>query len=130
MIRIVKKHILLIVIIMVQGCFNKALVTSAQDYVISKGKSKDGSIIVAGKCYDFNSKSEIIPCLVNMNGIVLNSNMGEFKYNVWKGDYRVSAGFVGKEWTTSDLVLEKGDSVFVKFYLKDDERALREKLLK
>lgn len=93
-------------------------------FEMSRGKTKDGGCVIVGKCYDFESKEKLIPASLNVNGIVLNTDSGFFEYSVWEGNYNLKAGFIGKKWTLLKIKIEKGDSVFVKLYLKDDKSPL------
>jgi hypothetical protein len=88
---------------------------------VTRGKTKDGSCIIVGHCYDFNSKGNPLPGFFNINGVVLEANNGFFKYYVWPGEYNLRAGFIFKKWALRSVKIEKGDSVHVSFYLKDDD---------
>ncbi len=92
---------------------------------ITFAKTKDGSSVVTGQCYDFESKKQL-PASIRINGVVLKTDNGLFEYSVLTGSYKVEVGFIGKKWISSKLKLQKGDSVFIKFYLKDDDSPLFE----
>jgi hypothetical protein len=118
-----------IIISILIACSTKehATITNYQGQVeITFAKTKDGSSVVAGQCYDFESKKQLLPASIRINGVVLKTDNGFFQYSVLTGSYKIEAGFVGKKWVTSKLKLQKGDSVFIKFYLKDDDSPLYE----
>ena len=111
------------------GCANKKHSNISQEsFEVVLGKSKDGSTIIAGECLDRESKKQKIPAAININGVVLPpAENGYFKHYVWDGSYKVKAGFIGKKWEESKIKLEKGDSVFIRFYLRDDDTPLYQK---
>ena len=94
---------------------------------MTKGKTKDGNCIIVGQCYDFSVRTDVIPAYPNINGVVLDANNGYFQYHVWPGDYNIRVGFPGKKWALRSVKIEKGDSINVRFYLKDDDQPLYEK---
>lgn len=94
---------------------------------VTKEKTKNGYCVIVGHCYGFVSKEDIIPAGLNINGVVLETNNGFFEYNVWPGNHEIRVGFIGKKWISKSVKIEKGDSVNVKFYLKDDDTPLHEK---
>lgn len=94
---------------------------------ITRGKTKDGSSIIVGHCHDFGLKGDVIPAVLNINGVVLETNNGYFEYNVWPGNYDMRVGFIGKRWTSKSIKIDKGDSVNITFYLRDDDTPLYEK---
>jgi len=110
-------------------CSPKTTFTNEQDgsFEIYKHQSKDGSSIISGQCFDFESKVTIPPASISINGVVLESKEGIYSYNVLEGNYKVRAGFVGKKWLTVNLNINKGDSIHVKLFLIDDDSPLYEK---
>ena len=97
-----------------------------ETFTISKGATKDASSIIVGQCFDWESKSNLLPTVLNINGVVLLTKNGLFNYHVWPGNYDIRVGFIGKRWTSTIVKIEKGDSVNIKFYLKDDDTPLYE----
>ena len=94
---------------------------------VTRGKAKSGRAIIVGNCYDFSSTTDPIPAGIVINGVVLETSDVSFKCNVWPGEYEIRAGFPGKKWASRSVKIEKGDSINIKFYLKDDDTPLHEK---
>lgn len=118
-------HIILLIFV---ACSSKEHATKRNDCIeITFSKSMDGSSIITGQCYDFESKQQLLPASIRINGVVLQTHSGYFQHNVLTGNYKVEAGFIGKKWISTKLKLQQGDSVFIKFYLKDDDSPLYEK---
>ncbi len=117
-----------IILSILVACSTKEHATKTNDQgqiEIKFAKTKDGSSVVTGQCYDFESKKQL-PASIRINGVVLKTDNGLFEYSVLTGSYKVEVGFIGKKWISSKLKLQKGDSVFIKFYLKDDDSPLFE----
>jgi len=73
--------------------------------------------------FSFESKKQKLPAFYRINGILFQSSdfAEEFILPVMRGSYRIEVGYIGKEeLILKKLEVEKGDSVIVQFYLKDD----------
>jgi len=118
-----------IVLLLLIACSSKehAMRDSSKGRVeIASGKTKDGSSMIAGQCFDFEPKEQILPASLRINGVILKTDNGYFDYNVKAGLYKVEIGFVGKKWMVAKIRLHQGDSVFIKFFLQDDDSPLYE----
>lgn len=123
--QVAKSFLIFFVAIVVVNCSNKATKQARKEsFEISLSRTRDGSSIIVGQCFDFNSRSNLIPASLTINGVVLPTDNGSFKYNVWDGSYIVKVGFIGKEWTSKSVKIKKGDSLNIKFFLKDDTSPL------
>ena len=123
-----KSFLILFVAIIGVNCSNKTTKKERKEtFEISVSRTKDGSSIIVGQCFDFDSRSTLIPASLTINGVVLPTDNGSFKYNVWPGSYTVKVGFIGKEWTSKSIKIKKGDSLNIRFYLKDDSSPLYER---
>lgn len=92
--------------------------------------SKTGRASISGFISEFDSQTTKIPGFIRLNGVV-NLTNGDFTFLVMPGKYSIECGFVGKKpQKISRIKLAPGDSVFVKFYLTDDDTPLYEKPVK
>ncbi len=74
-----------------------ATITKDQGHIeLTFAKTKDGSSVVSGQCYDFESKKQLLPTSIRINGVVLQTDSGFFEYSVIAGSYKVEVGFIGK----------------------------------
>lgn len=94
-------------------------------YNIEKYTSKIGSHL---KFQSFHSDDRKVRCysIYRINGVIFsNHNLNDLSYDVIEGNYNISVGAVGKEWIDlKNIHVKKGDSLVIKFYLKDDTNSL------
>jgi len=121
----------LITLLLCTACASKGLLDKSSiggSYILEMHKSKDNKTIVAGQFFHLESKFEYIPAFMNINGVIHQTDSGRFSFQVLPGSYKIQGGFIGKKWVvTQDINLARGDSVFLKLYLIDDNRPLYEK---
>lgn len=126
--QVAKSFLIFFIAIILANCSKKATnqqKTESSETSISR--TRDGSSIIVGQCFDFNSRSSLIPASLNINGVALPTQNGLFQYHLWEGTYTVKVGFIGKEWASKSIKIKKGDSLNIKFFLKDDRSPLYER---
>lgn len=126
-----KKYYLLFMITCILSCASSRKqdlgieeigITTLQSY-------DDFSSYIQINTFSYESKEQELPAYYRINGILFqNLDFEEyFIVPVKKGFYQIEAGFIGKEEVAIDaLEVGRGDSVLVKFYLKDDTEPLHE----
>jgi hypothetical protein len=121
----------LITVLLCTACASKGLLDKSSiggNYILETQKLKDNKTIVAGQFFHLESKSEFVPAFMNINGVIHQTDSGRFNFKVLPGSYKIQGGYIGKKWVvTKEIKLERGDSVFLKLYLIDDNRPLYEK---
>jgi len=119
-----------IILSLCASCASKGLLDKSSNggnYVLETYKVKNKTI-VAGQFFHFESKSEVIPAFMNINGVIHLTDSGRFSFNVLPGTYKIQGGFISKKWiVTENINVGRGDSVFLKLYLIDDDSPLYEK---
>lgn len=126
-----KKYYLLFMITCILSCASSRKKDSGIEEIgITKLQSYDGfSSYIQINTFSYESKEQELPAYYRINGILFqNLDFEEyFIVLVKKGFYQIEAGFIGKEEVALNaLEVGKGDSVLVKFYLKDDPEPLHE----
>ena len=120
-----------IILLLCASCASKGLLDKSSiggNYVLETYKLKNNKTIVAGQFFHLESKSEAIPAFMNINGVIHLTDSGRFNFNVLPGAYKIQGGFISKKWVvTENINVGRGDSVFLKLYLIDDDRPLYEK---
>ncbi len=120
-----------IILLICASCVRRGLLDKASiggNYVLETYKAKSGNTIVAGEFFNHESKLEGIPAFMNINGVIQLTDSGRFNFNVLPGVYKIQGGFISKKWIVAkNINVERGDSVFLKLYLIDDDRPLYEK---
>ncbi len=113
------------------SCLSKNLLDKSSiggNYKIEKHKLKDNRSIIAGQFFHLESESKSFFAYMNVNGIIHYTDSGRFSFMVLPGSYKIQGSYVGKKWVvTKRINLERGDSIFLKLYLIDDDRPLYEK---
>jgi hypothetical protein len=113
------------------ACVSKGLLDKSSiggNYILEREKLKDNKTIIAGQFFHLESKSEFIPAFMNINGVIHQTDSGRFNFQVLPGSYKIQGGFIGKKSVvTKEIKLERGDSLFLKLYLIDDNLPLYEK---
>tara|TARA_R110002072_G_scaffold48038_18_gene131461 strand:- start:286 stop:726 length:441 start_codon:yes stop_codon:yes gene_type:complete len=97
---------------------------NSNDIKIFKSKDKLSSYLSI-ESYEYESPGERIPVFHHVNNIILDREMLYIRtINVLDGEFKVKALFPGKLTNEVTVNLTKGDSIVVKFYLKDDPTPL------
>lgn len=126
-----KKYYLLFMFTCILSCASSGKQDSGMEEIgITKLQSYDDfSSYIQINTFSYESKEQELPAYYRINGILFqNSDFKKyFIVPVKKGFYQIEAGFIGKEEVALNaLEVGKGDSVLVKFYLKDDPEPLHE----
>ena len=124
--QVVKLSILIVSILYNCSPANESVISQG-NFKIIKYKSQDDTSYINMKSFFFEEKTREIPAYYRVNNIVfppLNPDE-HLTINVLEGNFTIEAGSVTKEEIViQNLKISKGDSVVVKFYLKDNPEPL------
>jgi len=94
-------------------------------YQIFRERSNDGYTKLGGAFYLKESSNQSVDAGASVNGVLINIDSGKFMLDVMPGDFEISGGFIGYKWVVfENLKVQKGDSIYLKFYLEQDNRPL------
>ncbi|WP_318343205.1 hypothetical protein [Flagellimonas baculiformis] len=93
-----------------------------KEYIIEAYKSVDAnSSYLTLQTFDFEDSNEKLFVFYHVNNIILNEKLThENKISVNPGKFQINALYPGKITTELMLQVDKGDSIRVKFYMRDD----------
>ena len=87
--------------------------------------SRQRQSILAGILVDCETQEPLKLGVVNINGVVsYTDQFGKFHQRLKPGRYRVGASWPTYRFETLKTNVKRGDSLYVVFYLKNDERPL------
>jgi len=124
--RAVKYLLLIVVFVFLNNCTSIKL-SEDKSYSVERLNSADSTrSFISLNFYHYDDKTQPIPAVFHINGIVFGpkNNLDNFVLNVRPNDFDIHAGYIGKEWLRTNVKVEKGDSVLVKIFLKDDPQPL------
>lgn len=101
--------------------------SNSELYSVERYKSADSvNSYLSFNFYHFEKQKEAIPAVFHVNGIMFSpqNNLDNYVLNVSPSSFEIKADYIGKKWTNANVEVEKGDSVHVKIYLKDDPESL------
>lgn len=117
------KRILSIIVVFVY-CLNCGAqqIDRSKEYVIEAYSSVDDSFsYLTMKTFDFEYPDNELFVIYRVNNIILNENLVHEKLmSVLSGEFKVNSLFPGKKTKEINLKINKGDSICVTFYLRDD----------
>ena len=118
---VAKGLIIILSLILFTSCFfEKEEDKNAHD--IEVFKSENGTYrYITMKSFHYDNK-EKSPASYRVNNIILSNELSYEKIiNVLEGEFKIESLFPGKTTNTIKLTVKKGDSIVVKFYLKDSD---------
>ena len=116
-----------IVIVLIGACASSNVqVSNKNKYSIKKYQSGDGGSYLSLNFYNLEKKTDPIPAVFEVNGILFgpNDDLKNYVISIRPGSYKIRGGYVGKEWTQLTVSVTKRDSLIVKIFLKDDPEPL------
>ncbi|WKD85693.1 hypothetical protein KCTC32516_01038 [Polaribacter huanghezhanensis] len=122
--QVVKKLLLFVLIITLNSCNAQKNNNNKKNYIITKYKSKDkSSCYINLEAFEFENKKNRFYSVYHINNLIFSDHdLKALNENVLKGEFKINAGAVGKEWIrVPKFILKKGDSINIRFYLKDSD---------
>lgn len=97
-------------------------------YEVKKQKSVSGSTYITLEAFEHENPTNRFHAAYHVNKIIfVPDKVGPFTLHVLENDFSIRAGAVSKKWVDiSRLTVSKGDSLYVKIYLENDPKPLRE----
>lgn len=132
-VQVASYHYILLILIILFACSsskNIELSNSGQgkSYEVIRLKSKDGGSYITIGSYHFEDKQDRAPAFYYINNVAIDptNKLKDTTITVQPGEFRVRGRYISKLETVLDkLTVTKGDSVYIKLYLKDDPEPLR-----
>jgi hypothetical protein len=121
------KYLLLIVALVFLNSCTSVKLSEDKSYSVERLNSADSTrSFISLNFYNYDDRTQPIPAVFHVNGIMFGpkNNLDNFVLNVRPHDFEINTGYIGKEWLRANVEVEKGDSVLVKFFLKDDPQPL------
>lgn len=98
-----------------------------KDYSLQVLTSSDNSSYLSVESFDFSTKSkELRPCY-RINKIIFCDFKNKIKNPLYiiPGKFSISSEYIGKlDSKIEELIVKEGDSIIIKFFLKDDPEPL------
>lgn len=122
------KYLLLVLLfaIYTTSCSSKKSFITINNYEVIAYKSKENSTYIVLKAFSYEMKNEV-PSYYRVNNILMGIKDPDEKLvvAVMPGKFTIEAGSIGKKETIiEDLKVNRGDSVLVNIFLKDDPQPL------
>ncbi|NDK54805.1 hypothetical protein [Pontibacter fetidus] len=109
------------------ACSSSKIQSLGDSFEIIRLKSKGGGSYITIGTYHFEDKQERTPAFYYINNVVIDpaNKLADTTITVQPGDFKIRAKYISKLETGLDkLTISKGDSVYIKLYLKDDPEPL------
>lgn len=120
--QVVKKLLLVVLTILLSNCYSQKTNKTEKDYIITKYTSKDKfSCYLNLEAFEYEDNAKRSYSVYHVNNLVFsNHGIKALNLNVLKGSFKIKAGDITKNWIDlSKIILKKGDSISIRFYLKD-----------
>lgn len=114
----------LLIISLTKSCATTNQITHISD--IKRWKSESGGSYLILKSFHWREKLKKFPATYRINNLIFSPlNYQPLKLDVMPGIFSITAGGIGKKWTTLEPVkINKRDSIVVKIFLKNDTEPL------
>lgn len=94
-------------------------------FELTKSKSEDGITQIVIESYEFQNRKTKIPASIRINGVVRHSSFKKqlkpIVIHLVPDKYKLDIFFIGKQTLTiNKFLIERGDSIFIRTYLKED----------
>lgn len=119
----VKTLLVLFFLILMISCNSSGGGKDNENVDIKIFKSKDGLSYLDLQSYHFENKIEKYYSVYQINNLIFNKHeLENLNLNVLNGKFKISGGAIGKKWNRlKEITINKGDSLVIKFYLKDED---------
>jgi hypothetical protein len=131
--KIAKNLLLFVLIITLSNCYSQKNNKTEKSYIFTKYKSKDkNSWYLNLETFEYENRTKRFYSVYHINNVIFSDHdLKPLNPSVIRGEFKINAGAVHKEWIkVPKFVLQKGDSINIRFYLKDSNEVYSHPLVK